>query len=83
MPQYIPAPEIEYYPDIPHGTLRDTTFSGTYLNNCRTSRVYTPPGYESSSEARIDNALELFFPADTTQREYYKGEVDGNSLKMC
>jgi enterochelin esterase family protein len=51
MPTYIPAPEIQYYPGIPHGTLRDTTYFSTNLGNSRTIRIYTPPGYESSSDS--------------------------------
>lgn len=47
MPTYVSAPEIQYYPGIPHGTLRDTTFFSTNLGNSRTIRVYTPPGYGS------------------------------------
>lgn len=51
MPHYVPAPEIVYYPNILHGTLRDTTFFSTNLNNSRTIRIYTPPGYETSSDS--------------------------------
>ena len=50
MPQYIMPPEIVEYPEIPHGTLHDTLFYSTNLNNSRTVRVYTPSGYEESSE---------------------------------
>lgn len=51
MPAYVPAPEIQFYPTIPHGTLRDTTFFSTNLGNSRTIRVYLPPGYQSSSDS--------------------------------
>lgn len=51
MPGYVPAPEIEYYPSILHGTLRDTTYYSINLGNSRTIRVYTPPGYETSSDS--------------------------------
>jgi enterochelin esterase-like enzyme len=51
MPKYPEAPEIKYYPDIPHGTLSDTTFTSSILGNSRTVRVYTPPGYELSSDS--------------------------------
>lgn len=51
MPDYIQPDEIKYYPDIPHGTVRDTVFFSTNLNNSRTIRVYTPPGYETSSDS--------------------------------
>jgi enterochelin esterase family protein len=45
MPAYIPAPEIQYYSNIPHGTLRDTSFYSFNLGNARTIRIYTPPTY--------------------------------------
>jgi enterochelin esterase-like enzyme len=51
MPAYVPAPEIQYYPGIPHGALRDTLFFSTNLGNSRTIRIYTPPNYESSSDS--------------------------------
>ncbi|UCE19037.1 MAG: hypothetical protein JSV84_01445 [Gemmatimonadota bacterium] len=51
MPDYVPAPEIEYYPDIPHGALWDTTFFSPQLGNSRRIRIYTPPGYETSSDS--------------------------------
>jgi len=47
MPDFVQPPEISYYPEIPHGTLHDTTFFSTFLGNSRTIRVYTPPGYGS------------------------------------
>lgn len=51
MPKYRDAPEIKYIPYIPHGTIRDTTFSSVALGNSRTVRVYTPPIYEFSSDS--------------------------------
>ncbi|HAV23038.1 MAG TPA: hypothetical protein DCX46_06020 [Bacteroidetes bacterium] len=48
MPAYEPPPEIEYYADIPHGALRDTTIHSSILSNTRTIRIYTPPSYSSS-----------------------------------
>jgi enterochelin esterase-like enzyme len=51
MAQYEPAPEIQYDPNIPHGKLRDTTLTSAALGNSRTIRIYTPPGYDSSSAA--------------------------------
>lgn len=50
MPAYIPPPEINYYADIPHGTLEDTIFYSTNLSNSRTIKVYLPPGYSQSTE---------------------------------
>jgi enterochelin esterase-like enzyme len=57
MPHYIPAPEIEYYPEIPHGSLQDTMFFSTNLNNTRRIRVYLPPDYSTSTD---DYPLMLF-----------------------
>lgn len=51
MPDYVQPIEIRYYPNIPHGTLRDTTFFSTNLNNSRTIRVYLPPNYESTTDS--------------------------------
>jgi|YNPMSStandDraft_1061717.scaffolds.fasta_scaffold10756_3 enterochelin esterase-like enzyme len=51
MPDYIQPVEIRYYPNIPHGTLRDTTFYSSILNNSRTVRVYLPPNYESTTDS--------------------------------
>ena len=51
MPGYVVPPEVSYYCNIPHGTLKDTTFHSTILGNNRQVRVYLPPGYPSGSEA--------------------------------
>ena len=51
MPAYVPAPEIQYYPAIGHGALRDTTWYSVYLGNYRTVRIYTPPGYDASTDS--------------------------------
>jgi len=48
MPDYIEPPEILYYPDIPHGTLHDTTLVSTNLGDSRIIQVYTPPSYDST-----------------------------------
>ncbi|MBL7032694.1 MAG: T9SS type A sorting domain-containing protein [Candidatus Delongbacteria bacterium] len=50
MPGYLPPLEIEYYPDIPHGTLSDSSYYSEHLGNSRTVRVYLPPGYDSGEE---------------------------------
>jgi len=50
MPGYMPPPEIKYYADIPHGTLLDTSFFSTNLNNSRTIKLYLPPFYFQSDE---------------------------------
>lgn len=49
MPAYAPPPEIEFYSNIPHGALRDTSCFSANLNNSRTVRVYTPPFYSTSA----------------------------------
>ncbi len=49
MPDYVMPPEIAFYSDIPHGTLRDTVFFSQNLGNSRTVRVYLPPGYDQSN----------------------------------
>lgn len=51
MPNYVQPLEIKYYSDIPHGTLKDTTFFSTYLGNSRTVRVYLPPNYSASTDS--------------------------------
>ena len=51
MPRYRVSPEIQFYADIPHGTLHDTTFASTVLGNSRNVRIYTPPGYEASKDS--------------------------------
>jgi enterochelin esterase-like enzyme len=51
MPKYPDAPEIRYYPDIPHGSIWDTIFSSAALGNSRRIRVYTPPNYETSTDS--------------------------------
>ena len=50
MPAYVAPPEIEYYANIPHGTLRDTVFFSNNLGNARTLRVYLPPFYDTTNE---------------------------------
>jgi enterochelin esterase family protein len=48
MPDYAQPPEIEFYPNIPHGTLRDISISSRFLGNSRTIRIYTPPAYATA-----------------------------------
>ncbi len=38
-------PEVLYYPGIPHGTIKDTSFHSTILNNTRPMKIYLPPSY--------------------------------------
>jgi enterochelin esterase family protein len=49
MPAYVMPPEIEYYPNISHGTYEDTLFYSVNLGNSRTVRVYLPSGYHSNA----------------------------------
>ncbi|NOX47494.1 MAG: T9SS type A sorting domain-containing protein [Chlorobi bacterium] len=49
MPAYIQPPEIEFYPNIPHGTIFDTVFYSAFLGNSRTIKVYLPPDYNSTT----------------------------------
>jgi enterochelin esterase family protein len=49
MPGYAPRPEVEYYPDISHGTLHDTTFYSTHLDHNRDIRIYLPHSYDDTS----------------------------------
>ena len=44
MPGYRMGPEYQFYADIPHGTLHDTTFASAALGNSRNVRIYPPPG---------------------------------------
>jgi len=49
MPNYVPPPEIEYYPSIPHGTIETIkNFHSDFLKNDRNVYVYLPPGYTTS-----------------------------------
>jgi enterochelin esterase family protein len=57
MPSYVHAPELQYYPDIPHGELHDTSFSSSILGNTRTIRVYTPPGYSQAGSDSFEVAV--------------------------
>jgi enterochelin esterase-like enzyme len=51
MPGYVPPDEVVYRPEVPHGTLRDTTVTSFFLGNTRTIRVYLPPGYDGGQES--------------------------------
>lgn len=57
MPGYIRPPEAEYYPGIPHGTLRDTLISSSVPGNSRKIMLYLPNGYEKSG---LDYPVVLF-----------------------
>jgi enterochelin esterase-like enzyme len=50
MPACQPAPEIEFYPNIPHGSFKDTTFHSINLGNSRTVRIYLPPEYDMTTD---------------------------------
>ena len=49
MPDYVQPPEVEYYPNIPHGTIDPFEFTSTILGNTRTIKIYIPFNYESQS----------------------------------
>lgn len=51
MPGYVHPPEIDFYNNIPHGTIKDTTFHSNILENSRPVRIYLPPGYPSGLKA--------------------------------
>lgn len=57
MPDYVQPPEIQSYPNIPHGTLRDTTILSAVLRNSRIIRVYTPPSYATARNDSFPVAL--------------------------
>ncbi|MCX6285985.1 MAG: alpha/beta hydrolase-fold protein [Bacteroidetes bacterium] len=42
-------PETIYDPNIPHGTIKDTTFHSAILDNTRALKVYLPPSYSSTA----------------------------------
>lgn len=49
MPDYVPPIEVVTDFDVPSGVLLDTSYYSYNLSNNRQIKVYTPPGYESSS----------------------------------
>jgi enterochelin esterase family protein len=51
MPACLVPPEISYYNNIPHGTIRDTTFHSNNLGNNRSVKIYLPYGYPSGRES--------------------------------
>lgn len=51
MPVYLPPPEIEYYPNIDHGSLQDTMFYSVNMGNTRQIKVYLPPHYSTTSDS--------------------------------
>ncbi len=51
MPEYVPPPEVQYYPDIPHGSEVDTVLYSNELSNSRKIVTYLPPGYSVPSDS--------------------------------
>jgi len=51
MPKYKPPKEIEYYPEIAHGSMWDTTFYSEELKNERPVKVYLPANYASTTDS--------------------------------
>ena len=60
MPDFVPPPEIEEHPDIPHGTLQETSFHSAHLENRRTIQINLPPGYDTAGAARRRYPMILF-----------------------
>ncbi len=58
MPDYVQPPEIEYYAEIPHGSLESFSFTSSALGNSRTINVYLPAGY---AEAVADTFPVILF----------------------
>ena len=50
MPAYVPAPEVEYREDIPHGEIRRVRHRNAATGEERTIEVYLPPGYETARD---------------------------------
>lgn len=50
MPGYPQQPELIGNTDIPKGSIFDTTFRSSSLNNSRAIKVYLPPGYSHSQQ---------------------------------
>lgn len=50
MPEYVQPWEIEYNPDIPHGTVIETSIFSSIVNRTYQLKIYLPPGYSSSSQ---------------------------------
>ena len=50
MPAYQDPPEIEYYPDIPHGNVLDMDFNSITLEKTLAIKIYTPPFYNANFE---------------------------------
>ncbi len=50
MPHFEMPTEIEYRPDISHGTVFDTSFYSSQLSNSRQILVYTPPGFNTQGK---------------------------------
>lgn len=50
MPEFVQPQEIENYPEVPQGSIRDTMFTSSIMGNTRRVRIYTPPGYSDSNE---------------------------------
>ena len=45
----IKPPETSYYSDIPHGTIIDTIFHSSILENTRVMKIYLPPSYPATA----------------------------------
>lgn len=52
MPAYQDPPEIEYYPEIPHGSVQDVSVNSENLKRSLKVTMYTPPSYDANSDER-------------------------------
>lgn len=50
MPDYVPPPEVEFYPSIPHGQIETFSLTSNILRNTRAISIYLPPDYRQSSD---------------------------------
>ncbi len=51
MPKYVPPVEVNYFSNIPHGSVFDTSWTSVNLGNSRKIEVYLPPGYPASADS--------------------------------
>jgi len=51
MPKYVSPPEIEFHPDIPHGSITEMNLNSEILGNSRMIAVYTPHQYNRANES--------------------------------
>ncbi len=52
MPEYVQPWEIEFNPDIQHGTVETTSIFSNHLNATYQLKIYLPPGYNGNGEEK-------------------------------